>query len=127
MSYIVTAGGIDLESSVTNDTLDNDVKAMVMRSTSGTNNMTLEVNGVTQSDTDTPDDRTMKFDRSTGAATSVNGSAMISIGASNSTGNILKSWRGAIYETIIYSRFISAEELTSLEVYFAGKYGITFS
>jgi len=70
----------------------------------------------------------MKFDKSTGATTLVQGSALFSIGGDFTSGsNLAKSWRGAIYETIIYSRFITDEELASLESYFAGKYGITFS
>ena len=116
------------ESNVTNDTLDASIHAMVMRSTPGANNMTLQVDGVVQTDTDTPDDRTMKFDRSTGVTTNLAGAALLSIGGNFTGGaNLTKSWRGAIYETIIYSRFITDEELASLEVYFAGKYGITFS
>tara|TARA_R100000353_G_scaffold172435_1_gene137618 strand:- start:471 stop:860 length:390 start_codon:yes stop_codon:yes gene_type:complete len=129
MGYAVLAGGFDFESNVSNDTLDTNVHAMVMRSTSGTNNMTLQVDGVVQTDTDTPDDRTMKFDRSTGATTSVPGCALLSVGCSNSSAGdtVHRTWRGAIYETIVYSRFITDEELASLEVYFASKYGITFS
>ena len=129
MGYVVLAGGMDFESNVSNDTLDTNVHAMVMRSTSGTNNMTLQVDGVVQTDTDTPDDRTMKFDKSTGATTLVQGSALLSVGCSNSSAGdtVHRTWRGAIYETIVYSRFITDEELASLEVYFAGKYGITFS
>jgi len=128
MGYVVAAGGINFESNVANDTLDTNLHAMVMRSTSGANNMTLQVDGVVQTDIDTPDDRTMKFDRSTGVTTNLGGSAMLSIGGDFTGGvNLVKSWRGAIYETIIYSRFITDEELASLEVYFAGKYGITFS
>tara|TARA_R100000654_G_scaffold9984_2_gene22471 strand:+ start:1295 stop:2242 length:948 start_codon:yes stop_codon:yes gene_type:complete len=128
LGYVVSAGGIDFESNVTNDTLDASIHAMVMRSTPGANNMTLQVDGVVQTDTDTPDDRTMKFDRSTGVTTNLAGAALLSIGGNFTGGaNLTKSWRGAIYETIIYSRFITDEELASLEVYFAGKYGITFS
>ena len=128
LGYVVVAGGIDVEANVANDTLDTNTHAMIMRSTSGANNMTLEVDGVEQTDTDTPDDRTMKFDRSTGATTLVAGGAFLSIGSLFLNGsNVTKSWRGAIYETMIFSRFISDEELASLEVYFAGKYGITFS
>ena len=125
--YTFIAGGFDVESNVSNDTLDTNVHAMVMRSTSGTNNMTLQVDGVVQTDTDTPDDRTIKLDRSDGAATNLGGAAMLSIGGNYQSGFFNKSWRGAIYETIVYSRFITDEELASLESYFAGKYGITFS
>jgi hypothetical protein len=126
--YLVVAGGIDIETTVQNDTLDANVHAMVMRSKPGTDNMTLQVDGVVQTDTDTPDDRTMKFDRSTGVLGGVNGCAMLSIGSNFTDGNnIAASWRGGIYETMVYSRFLSDEELASLEVYFAGKYGITFS
>tara|TARA_Y100001937_G_scaffold19889_1_gene27512 strand:- start:44 stop:991 length:948 start_codon:yes stop_codon:yes gene_type:complete len=126
--YVVAAGGIDLEGSTANDTLDTNVHAMVMRATPGANNMTMQVDGVVQTDTDTPDDRTIKFDRSTGVTTNLAGAAMLSIGCNNQSGiTVNKSWRGAIYETIIYSRFITDEELASLESYFAGKYGITFS
>ena len=125
--YFFIAGGFDIEASVANDTLDTNVHAMVMRSTSGTNNMTLQVDGVVQTDTDTPDNRTMKFDRSTGIPGSIGGAAFYSIGGSFQSGTMIKSWRGAIYETIVYNRFLSDDELASLEVYFTEKYGITFS
>jgi len=126
--YVVTAGGIDLEGSTANDTLDTNVHAMVMRATPGTNNMTMQVDGVVQTDTDTPDDRTMKFDRSTGVTTNLAGAAIVGIGSAYTSGSAgIRPWRGAIYETLIYSRFITDEELASLEVYFGQKYGITFS
>ena len=125
--YVFISGGLDIQASVANDTLDTNVHAMVTRSRSGTNNMTLQVDGVVQTDTDTPGDRTMKFDRSTGIPSSLSGSAFYSIGGSFQTGTMIKSWQGAIYETIVYNRFLSDDELASLEVYFTEKYGITFS
>ena len=126
--YAVSAGGVDVEGSIANDALDTNVHAMVMRATPGANNMTMQVDGVLQTDTDTPDDRTMKFDRSTGVSTTLAGAAIVAIGSSNNTGGSgVRPWNGAIYETLIYNRFITDEELASLEVYFAGKYGITFS
>ena len=126
--YVVIAGGFDVESGVANDTLDTNPHVMVTRSTPGTNNMTMQVDGVIQTDTDTPDDRTMKFDRATGVTTTQGGSAFLSIGGNfSNTSSFTKSWRGGIYETLIYNKFTTDDELANLEVYLGNKYGITIS
>ena len=54
--YIVVAGGLDTETSAANDTLDTNPHVIVTRSTPGTNNMTMQVDGTVQTDTDTGDD-----------------------------------------------------------------------
>ena len=87
----------------------------------------MQVDGVIQTDTDTPDDRTMKFDRATGVTTTLGGSAFLSIGGKFDGSNFTQSWRGGIYETFIYNKFITDDELANLEVYLGNKYGITIS
>jgi hypothetical protein len=127
-NYIAAVGGVTFENTVSNDALDTNVHLMVQRSASGTNNMTMEIDGVQQADTDTAADLTLKLDKSTGYATASAGAASVSIGGEISDNTTsLKSFHGAIYETLIYNRALDLVELASLEVYFAGKYGITIS
>jgi hypothetical protein len=126
-SYVFIAGGIDFESTVANDTLDSNVHAFLTVSGSGTNERKLYEDGTAQTDTDTADDRTFNFDRSTGATTAVNGAAIVGVGGRVLSGGATKAWHGGIYEVIIWSRTLSDSEIDSLEVYLAGKYGITFS
>lgn len=110
----------------TNGQLDTNPHVVFSRSKNETNGFTMDIDGTTQTDTETPEALTIHFDSTsdTGA-----GSAAVSIGGMNSgdAGATTNSWQGAIYETIIYNRAITDAEITDLNVYFAQKYGITIS
>ena len=110
----------------TNGQLDTNVHVVVSKSKNETNGFTMEIDGTVQTDTETPEALTLHFDSTsdTGA-----GSAAFSIGGYNTAdaGATGLSWQGGIYETIIYNRGITDDELAGLEVYLGNKYGITIS
>ena len=126
--YITVLSGFQYENIASNDTLDTNVHLIISRGASGTNQMTMEVDGTEQTGTATADDVTLKLDKSTGYASSATGAASFSIGGDlgNDTTN-LDSFHGAIYETLVYSRALSKVEIASLHIYFGQKYGITIS
>jgi len=124
---IIPSGGIDLETTIQNDVLDTNPHVMMFRATSGTNNMTMQVDGVVQTDTDTGFDRDILFNNPSSLSTTLSGSSFLSIGGNYATGTMETSWQGGIYETIMYDRYITDDELAGLKVYLGNKYGITIS
>ena len=127
LQAIIPSGGLDLESTISNDVLDTNPHVIMFRATSGANNMTMQVDGVVQTDTDTGFDRDILFNKATGISTTISGASFLSIGGSYSSGTMDDSWQGGIYETIMYDRYITDDELAGLEVYLGNKYGITIS
>jgi len=109
-----------------NGQLDINTHLVVSRSKNETNGFTLDIDGTTQTNTETPDALLLKLDKSTGNSS---GSAGVGIGGNvnSSNGAIVNSWEGRIYETIVYSRAITDAELANLELYLGSKYGLTIS
>jgi hypothetical protein len=110
----------------TNGQLDTNTHLIVSRSKNETNGFTMDIDGTTQTDTETPDALLLKFDKDTGGST---GSPGVCVGGyvNVANGATVNSWEGRIYETLVYNRAITDAELANLELYFADKYGLTIS
>jgi hypothetical protein len=111
---------------VTNGQLDTNPHVVVLKSKNETNGFTMDIDGTTQTDTETPEALTFHFDSTSDTG---NGSAAVIIGGmdTGNNGATTNAWQGGMYEILIYNRAITKGEMADLNVYFGQKYGITIS